>query len=39
MALSATASPEVQHEITQLLRNPIVQKDTVNHPNITLNVE
>ena len=39
MALSATATPEVQHEITQLLRNLIVQNDTVNRPNITLNLE
>ncbi len=39
MALSATATVEVEEQIKQLLRNPVSQRTSVNRPNITLNVE
>ena len=39
IALSATATTEVEGKIRQLLRNPVTQKTSVNRPNITLNVE
>ncbi len=39
MAVSATATAEVEDKIQQLLRNPITQKASINRPNITLNVE
>ena len=39
MALSATATGEVENSICELLRNPIIQRTSVNRPNITLNVE
>ena len=39
MALSATASTHVEDKIKQILRNPIMNKVTINRPNITLIVE
>lgn len=39
MALTATATPEVEDGIKQLLRDPVVHKSSVNRPNITMKVE
>ena len=39
MALSATATAEAEANICQLLRNPVIQKTSINRPNITLSVE
>ena len=39
MALSATAIAEVEANICQVLRNPVIQRTSINRPNITLNVE
>lgn len=39
MALSATATTDVEEKICHALRNPIMQKKSINRPNITLNVE
>ena len=39
MALTATATANVQDDINLLLRNPITSKSSMNRPNITLNVE
>ena len=39
MCLTATATPAVEEDIKLLLRNPFVQKMSMNRPNVTLNVE
>ena len=39
MALSATATTHVEAKIKQILRNPIINKASINRPNITLIVE
>ena len=39
MALTATATANVEEDIKLLLRNPIISKNSMNHPNVTLNVE
>ena len=39
MCLTATATPAVEEDIKLLLRNPVVQKKSMNRPNVTLNVE
>ena len=39
MALTATATPEVEDGIKQLLRDPLIHKSSVNTPNITMKVE
>ena len=36
MALSATATTEVEDKIRQLLRNPVTQKTSVNFPTLHL---
>ena len=37
MALTATATPDVEGDIKKLLRNPLTVKASINRPNITLN--
>ena len=37
MALTATATPDVEGDIKTLLRNPLTVKASINRPNITLN--
>ena len=39
MALTATANSVVEDEIKILLRHPVIQKASMNRPNIALNVE
>ena len=39
MALTATADSMIEEDITKLLRHPVVEKASMNRPNITLNVE
>ena len=39
MCLTATATPAVEEDIKLLIRNPVVQKKSMNRPNVTLNVE
>ena len=39
MALSATATQEVEAKIRNALRNPVTEKNSINRPNVTLNVE
>ena len=39
MALTATATPEVEIEIKKLLRNPVVTKASINRPNISLSAK
>ena len=39
MAVTATATPEVEDGIKQLLRGPVVHKSSVNRPNITMKAE
>ena len=39
MALTATAHPVIEEDMTKLLRYPVVEKVSMNRPNITLNVE
>lgn len=39
MALTATATANVENDINLLLRNAITSKSSLNRPNITLNVE
>ena len=40
MALTATATPDVEEELKNtVLRNPVIQKMSMNRPNITLHVE
>lgn len=39
MALSATATQEVEAKIRTALRNAVTEKKSVNRPNITLSVE
>ena len=39
MALSATATQEVEAKIHNALRNPVTEKNSINCPNVTLNVE
>ena len=39
MALSATATAEVEAKIRNSLRNPVTEKRSINRPNVTLNVE
>jgi len=39
MVLTATATPAVEEDIKLLLRNQVVQKISMNRPNVTLNVE
>ena len=39
MALSATATTHVEAKIKQIHRNPIINKASINRPNITLIVE
>ena len=39
MALSATATTHVEDKIKQILRNPIINKASINRPNITVIVE
>ena len=39
MALSATATTDVEAKICNALRNPITQKKSINCPNVTLNAE
>lgn len=39
MALTATATANVEDDINLLLRNPVTSKSSMNRPNITLNVE
>ena len=39
MALSATATQNVEAKILSALRNPVIEKKSINRSNITLNVE
>ena len=39
MALTATANSVVEDEIKILLRHPVIEKASMNHPNIALYVE
>ena len=39
MALTATATANVEEDIKLLLRNPITSKNSMNRPNVTLKVE
>ena len=39
MALTATANSLIEDDIKLLLRHPIVQKASMNRPNLYLNVE
>ena len=39
MALTATATPSVEEDIKLLLRNPVINKSSMNRPNVTLSVE
>ena len=39
MALSATATQDVEEKIRSALRKPVTEKKSINRPNVTLNVE
>ena len=40
MTLTATATPDVEEELKNaVLRNPVIQKVSMNRPNIALHVE